>query len=197
VITSARAGFGEPLVLAALRSDQRDVVARDVAQWWETRLRFLDEDPPRPDDEVELLRRCIAGYPEFREVLYYRLRHGSRRDAAVAKVARRIWRGVATLDISCPSVGPGLVVRHGHGTILSAERIGAKCFVHHEVTVGWDERGTHPPRLGDDVYLGAGAKVLGAITIGNGVRIGANAVVLRDVPDGCTAVGVPARIVRH
>ena len=63
------------------------------------------------------------------------------------------------------------------------------------MTVGWDYRGPRRPIIGDDVFIGAGAKVLGAVTIGHGARIGANAVVMCDVPDGATVVGVPGRIV--
>jgi serine O-acetyltransferase len=66
----------------------------------------------------------------------------------------------------------------------------------HEVTVG--SRGAYEaPRIGSDVFIGAGAKILGGVTIGSHVDIGANAVVLSDVPDGSLAVGVPARIVRN
>lgn len=60
----------------------------------------------------------------------------------------------------------------------------------------WGERRTRGnPVIGENVLIGAGACVLGKVTIGNNVKIGANAVVLEDVPDGCTAVGVPARII--
>ena len=53
------------------------------------------------------------------------------------------------------------------------------------------------PRLGNNIYVGAGAKIIGKVTIGDGARIGANAVVTKDVPPGCTAVGVPAKIIRR
>jgi serine O-acetyltransferase len=187
----------QPMVTALERSTQRRLIEQDLDQWWETRLRFLDDhDVPR-DDHAAALRYCLAHYREFRNVLYYRLQRGDAADRGLAKLARRVWRPVDGLDISCPAIGPGLVVRHGYGTILSAERIGRNCFVHRGVTIGWDERGDRSPRVGDDVYIGAGAKVLGPITVGDGVRIGANAVVLSDVPDGSTAVGVPARVVGH
>ncbi len=63
------------------------------------------------------------------------------------------------------------------------------------MTIGWDYRGARRPIVGDDVFIGAGAKVLGAITVGDGAMIGANAVVMCNVPAGATAVGIPARIV--
>jgi len=73
--------------------------------------------------------------------------------------------------------------------------IGNDVRIDHEVTIGirWDEKVA--PIIGDNVRIGAGAKVLGSIRIGNNARIGANAVVLTDVPDGATAVGVPARVI--
>jgi serine O-acetyltransferase len=79
--------------------------------------------------------------------------------------------------------------------VIHAETvIGRNCTLRHEVTIG-TRHGEHDvPVLGDDVDIGAGAKVLGKIRIGNRVSIGANAVVLDDVPDDHLAVGVPARI---
>ena len=76
--------------------------------------------------------------------------------------------------------------------------MGEGCSLSQGVSIGQGGRGATPgvPRVGDRVYIGAGAKVLGNITIGSGVRIGANAVVIRSVPEGATAVGIPARVIR-
>jgi serine O-acetyltransferase len=98
------------------------------------------------------------------------------------------------LDIP-PSVpiGPRLHIPHTVGTTVMARRIGSDCTLVSCVTIGM--RDEHEfPIIGDNVYIGAGARVLGAIRVGDNVKIGANAVVMKDVPDGCTAVGVPARI---
>lgn len=92
--------------------------------------------------------------------------------------------------------GPGFVLIHAMGVVINGQVRGGKMiFIEHQVTIGAD-RGKNP-RLGDDVFIGAGAKIIGGVTIGSHVRIGANAVVLDDVPSNCTAVGVPARIIRH
>jgi serine O-acetyltransferase len=99
------------------------------------------------------------------------------------------------LDLSGTTIGPGLFISHGQGTILSAESIGANCQVHQGVTVGWDYRGERRPVIGDEVFIGAGAKILGPVTIGDKAMIGANAVVVCDVPPGATAVGIPARVI--
>ena len=73
-------------------------------------------------------------------------------------------------------------------------RGGAGVKVEHQVTIGAERR--ESPRLGDDVFVGAGAKILGAVSVGTGARVGANAVVVKDVPAFATVVGIPARVVR-
>jgi len=86
---------------------------------------------------------------------------------------------------------------HPNGVVMHRDAvIGVNCMIMQQVTIGQLAEGG-APRLGDGVYVGAGAKVLGEITIGDGASIGANAVVLSDVPPGCTAVGIPARVVRR
>jgi serine O-acetyltransferase len=90
--------------------------------------------------------------------------------------------------------GPGLVLIHSTGVVVNGGvRGGSGIHIEHQVTIGAEQRMS--PRLGNDVFIGAGAKIIGNVKVGNGARIGANAVVIEDVPQGCTAVGVPARIV--
>lgn len=90
--------------------------------------------------------------------------------------------------------GPGFVLIHCYGVVINgAVRGGHDVRIEHLVTIG-AERGESPV-LGDHVFVGAGAKILGPIRIGTGAKIGANAVVVKDVPDHATAVGVPARLV--
>lgn len=92
--------------------------------------------------------------------------------------------------------GPGFVLIHATGVVINGNvRGGANVYLEHQVTIGAERRQT--PVLGSDVFIGAGAKVVGAVTIGDGARIGANAVVVKDVPAHATAVGIPARVVRQ
>lgn len=104
---------------------------------------------------------------------------------------------IAGIELPCEAVvGKGFVIDHSGGVVVSGyARFGDRCRIRTGVVVGL-ARVEDPcaPEFGDDVDVGAGAKVLGRIRIGNGVRIGANAVVLQDVPDGCVAAGVPAVI---
>ena len=92
--------------------------------------------------------------------------------------------------------GRGFVLLHADGVVINRlVRGGDNIYVEHQVTIGAD-RGTSPV-LGNNIFIGAGAKILGPITIGDGARIGANAVVVKDVPAYATVVGVPARVVRQ
>jgi len=104
--------------------------------------------------------------------------------------------------ISLPTgcvIGPGLYIGHFTGIFVHDTVVmGGHCSLSQGVSIGLGGKGQTygAPRVGHHVYFGAGAKVLGKITIGNNVRVGANAVVLQSVPDGATAVGVPARVVQ-
>lgn len=91
--------------------------------------------------------------------------------------------------------GPGFVLIHATGVVINGMvRGGSNAYIYHQVTIGADRKGAAV--IGDNVFIGAGAKVIGPVTIGDGARIGANAVVLHDIPPHVTAVGIPARIVR-
>jgi serine O-acetyltransferase len=92
--------------------------------------------------------------------------------------------------------GPGFVLIHSTGVVINGQvRGGAHVYLEHQVTIG-AERG-HSPQLGDRVFVGAGAKIVGPVHIGHDCRIGANAVVVDDIPSGATAVGIPAKVVRR
>ncbi len=87
------------------------------------------------------------------------------------------------------------MIPHPNGIVIHpGSEIGPNCMILQQVTIGVAD-GDRAPRLGGNVLVGSGAKVLGPVRIGDNARIGANAVVLQDVPDGATAVGVPARII--
>jgi len=93
-------------------------------------------------------------------------------------------------------LGPGLVLIHATGIVINGRvRAGANLHLEHQVTIGAE--GRQSPVIGDDVFIGAGAKVIGAVTIGDGARVGANAVVVDDVPPHTTVVGIPAKVVRR
>lgn len=108
-------------------------------------------------------------------------------------IMRWIYRGFGLEIAPGAEVGGGLYIAHPVGTVIHSRRIGQNCSIVAAVTIGL--RNEHEfPTLGDNVFIGAGARVLGGIFIGDGAKIGANAVVIEDVPPGATAVGIPAKI---
>jgi len=89
--------------------------------------------------------------------------------------------------------GPGFVLFHSNGVVINKNvRGGSNIHLHHEVTIGDDDYGGTPV-LGSDIRIGAGAKIIGPVKIGDGARIGANAVVVHDVAPNTTVVGIPAK----
>lgn len=92
--------------------------------------------------------------------------------------------------------GPGFVLVHSTGVVINGSvRGGRNVFIEHQVTIGAERRTS--PVLGNDVFIGAGAKIIGSVTVGDGARVGANAVVVHDVPAHSTVVGIPAKVVRQ
>jgi serine O-acetyltransferase len=173
-----------PLLVLLPLSRARTVIDADVRRW----IAIVGTDRRSGRDLLWLLAR----YPEFRTLFYYRVRRGSSRGALVASAFSVVYPGERTLHLASSEIGPGLFIQHGFATVVAAARVGADCWINQQVTIGFDAPESRPV-LGDRVSVHAGAKVLGAVTIGDGARIGANAVVLNDVPAGFTAVGVPAR----
>jgi serine O-acetyltransferase len=92
-------------------------------------------------------------------------------------------------------VGRGFVIHNFSGMFLPPTVVGDNFIVFHGVTVGHLRgEGGHPPKIGNNVFLAAGAKILGDLTVGDNVVVGANSLVINDVPNNCTVIGVPARI---
>ncbi|MGH7593275.1 MAG: serine O-acetyltransferase [Gemmatimonadales bacterium] len=132
-------------------------------------------------------------------IVCYRLMQWSRRYRLVPieMVANRLGGMLCNCFIGRGAeFGRGFVLLHADGIVINRlVRGGDNIYIEHQVTIGAD-RGTSPV-LGNDIFIGAGAKVLGPVTVGDGARIGANAVVVKDVPPYSTVVGVPARVVRQ
>jgi serine O-acetyltransferase len=112
----------------------------------------------------------------------------------LAVLRHRFWSAIAGADIPLGArIGGGLLIPHPNGIVIhSAAAAGLNCLIVQQVTLGVGP--TRAPIIGGHVDIGAGAKVLGDISVGDHARIGANAVVLIDVPSNSTAVGIPARI---
>lgn len=132
-------------------------------------------------------------YPEFRYQFFYRLRLHSSFLHILLKPLQLI--NPHNLYIHCSDVGEGLFIEHGFSTIIACKHIGRNCWINQQVTIGYSDK-THCPYIGDNVGIKAGAKVIGGVTIGDDVIIGANAVVVKDVPSHSIVAGVPARVIK-
>ena len=135
-------------------------------------------------------------------ILIYRLAHlfYINNYKFIARVISQIARFFTGIEIHPAAfIGKGLLIDHGMGVVVGETSIiGDGCTILQGVTLGGrgNETGKRHPTLGNNVFVGAGAKILGNIEIGNNAKIGANAVVLEDVPENATVVGVPAKVVR-
>ena len=109
----------------------------------------------------------------------------------------RFWTGIESHPGA--KIGRRLVIDHGMGIVIGeTAEVGDDCLIYHGVTLGGTgkDQGKRHPTIGNNVLLSTGSKVLGPFKVGDGARIAANAVVLKEIPENATAVGVPARVVR-
>ncbi len=144
----------------------------------------------------------ILTYAGFHALLAYRLSHWLklRHVPILPRVISQLARWLTGVEIH-PSakIGTGFFIDHGMGVVIGeTAEIGDYVTLFQGVTLGGTgkERGKRHPTLGNHVVVGAGAKILGGITIGDNVKIGANSVVLKNVPANSTVIGVPARVIK-
>lgn len=130
----------------------------------------------------------IVFLPEYRSVFY-------RRCGLAGKLMNIYFPGQKQLYIRTNQIGGGLCINHGHSTEINALRIGENCYIFQNVTIG-TTNSVIGPTIGDNCMFGTGCVVIGNIRIGNNVKIGANAVVVKDVPDNCTVVTKGTTIVK-
>jgi len=127
--------------------------------------------------------------PEFRNLFYYRI-------GKLSYLIRWMCPPMNTLYIKTKNIGPGLFIQHGFSTIITAKSIGDNCWINQQVTIGYSNL-VDCPVIGNNVSINAGAKIIGNVIMGNGSVAGANSVVVKNVPENCTVVGVPAYIIRR
>jgi serine O-acetyltransferase len=167
-------------MLATIRRDIQSVFDRDPAARSVWEVLFL--------------------YPGLHAIWFHRLAHALWRNDLkwLARLVSNISRFFTGIEIHPGAqIGPGFFIDHGMGTVIGeTAEIGENVTLYHNVTLGgvsWEKVKRHPT-LEDHVVVGAGAQVLGPITIGANSRIGANSVVVKDVPPGSVVVGIPGRI---
>lgn len=161
------------------------------------------ESVKQRDPAAKNTLEIILTYSGLHAVAAYRVSHYfyQRRLYLTARVISQLARHFTGIEIHPGAkIGKGLFIDHGMGVVIGeTAEIGDNCLIYQGVTLGGTgkDRGKRHPTLGDNVMVGAGARVLGPFKVGNNVKIAANAVVLEAIPDNCTAVGVPARIARR
>ena len=139
--------------------------------------------------------------PGFQFVFWLRVQRAVAIIPLLGPALRRVIWYCATIWFSCDvdpqvEIGPGLYTPHPLGIVIGGGvRIGKNVSILQNVTLGRVATEHLDPTIGDDVEIGAGAVVLGAVHVGNGAKVGANSVVLKDVPAGAIAVGAPARLI--
>ncbi|NJR69023.1 MAG: serine O-acetyltransferase [Synechococcales cyanobacterium CRU_2_2] len=160
-------------------------------------FRIIFERDPAARSGLEVLL-C---YPGLQALVIYRLAHGLHRLRLplIPRLFSHLGRFLTGIEIHPgATIGKGIFIDHGMGVVVGETAIiGNYALIYQGVTLGGTGKqlGKRHPTLGDNVVVGAGAKVLGNLEIGDNVRIGAGSVVLRDVPADCTVVGIPGRIV--
>lgn len=158
-------------------------------------LNRVMENDPAARSMVEILFL----YPTIHALIAYRIAHFlyEKKLFFLARIISQISRFFTGIEIHPGAkIGKGLVIDHGMGVVIGeTAEIGDNVLLYHGVTLGGTgkDKGKRHPTLGDNVIIGAGAKVLGPIYIASNSKIGANSVVLKDVPEGATAVGIPAK----
>lgn len=162
-------------------------------------IQSIKERDPAAHSSLEI----ILTYSGVHAVIFHRVAHWFyKRDLlTIARVISQISRFLTGIEIHPGAkIGKGLLIDHGSGVVIGeTTEIGDNCILYQGCTLGGTgkENGKRHPTLGNNVLVGCGAKILGPFRVGDGAKIAANAVVLEAVPTNCTAVGVPARIVRR
>ena len=156
----------------------------------------------RRDPAARSKLEILLLYQGVHAVLYHRVAHwlyckNWRFLARWVSQWSRFWTGIEIHPGA--TIGRRLVIDHGMGIVIGeTAEIGDDCLLYHGVTLGGTgkDQGKRHPTIGNNVLVSTGAKVLGPFKVGDGARIAANAVVLKEIPENATAVGVPARVVR-
>ena len=171
-------------LIPGLLIEKSDKLCKDLTRWKQIHCLSCSD--------FMSMAQLLWRYREFRNLVIYRNRqHPIRR-----RIIGLFYPPMESLYIDAFEIGGGLYIQHGFATMIAAKSIGENCWINQQVTIGYNGQGDAPV-IGNNVMITCGAKVLGQIHVGDHVTVGANAVVIRDVPDHCVVGGVPAKILKQ
>lgn len=163
-------------------------------------LKYDIENVMKNDPAARTKLEVLLLYQSIHVLIFYRIAHGLYKIKLffLARLISQLGRFFTGIEIHPGAkIGKGPFIDHGMGVVIGeTAEIGDNVTIYHGVTLGGTgkDKGKRHPTVGNNVIIGCGAKILGPISIGDGAKIGANSVVLKDVPKGKTAVGIPAVI---
>ncbi len=162
-------------------------------------LKAIKENDPAARNYFEI----FLLYPGFHALISYRIAHFFYKIKLkfIARLISQLSRFFTGIEIHPGAkIGKGILIDHGTGVVIGETVVmGDNCTIYQGVTLGGTgkHKGKRHPTLGNNILVGAGAKILGPFKVGDNSKIAANAVVLDEVPPNCTAVGIPARIIKR
>ena len=162
-------------------------------------IEYILENDPAARSKLEV----FFLYPSIHALIAHRIAHFfyNHKRYFIARFISQINRFITGIEIHPgANIGSGILIDHGMGVVIGETAvIGNRVTIYHGTTLGGTgkESGKRHPTVGNNVIIGAGAKVLGPISIGNNSKVGANSVVLKDVPSNSTVVGIPGKIIKN
>jgi serine O-acetyltransferase len=175
-------------------SPSKPVIEKDIQRWLELEHKDLYQQKL---SSWKALVWLLWKQEAYRNLFYYRIKKDyllfSR---IILEAGKFLYAPRNTLFVKADKIGEGFFIQHGYATGIAARSIGKNCWVNQLVVIGYSDEGK-APIIGDNVHISVGAKVLGDVTIGDNSIVGANAVVVKNVPPNCTVVGVPAYIIKR
>lgn len=165
---------------------------------------IIENDPAASGGKKNFINRLkvFIIYPSVHALIGHTVSHflHQRGFKFLARLNSQIMRSLTGIEIHPgATIGRKIMIDHGMGVVIGeTAEVGDRVIIYQGVTLGGtgNHTGKRHPTVGNDVFIGSGAKVLGPVTLGDGVKVGANSVVLRDIPAGSTVVGIPGKIVR-
>lgn len=169
-----------------------------MIKFFKNQINLIKKNDPAIKSTLEALL-----YPSIKAIIYHKLSHFlylKKLYFLARLISERAKRKTGIEIHPGATIGKNLFIDHGMGVVIGETTIiGDNVILMHGVTLGGTgkEQGKRHPNIGNNVFIGCGAKILGNITIGDNTKIGANAVLLKDINDNHTAVGVPAKVVEE